>query len=181
MRLRVWLARVVGVLTARRRDARLEEEMPTHLDALVAAHEARGLPPTEARLAAPARLRRRRSHASKPHRAQAGLPWLDAVVARCRALALRRLAPSRGSPPRSSPHWPSASAVRWRLSALVTAISRATPPFRDPGDGHGHRHYRRARADAPIVSWPDYQTGATRRGPSTDLAAFAGASVTLGR
>lgn len=51
-RLRVWLARAWGAITGGRRDAELAEEIAAHLDLLAAEHEARGLSPDAARLAA---------------------------------------------------------------------------------------------------------------------------------
>ena len=50
--LRVWLARLLGTLTGRRREDDLHDELETHLAMLAEEHERRGLDPSAARLAA---------------------------------------------------------------------------------------------------------------------------------
>ena len=177
MRLPVWLARITGFLTARRRDARLDEEIRTHLEALTTDHEARGLPRREARLAAQrdfggvAQVR-------EAHRALAGLPWLDAVR-RDFGVAVRRIV----GEPAFSAAVVAALAIgiggAVAVVGAVTAISRATPPFRDPAavmavatiDARGRR------AD---VSWPDYVDWRDQTRGFEQMAAFAGALLALG-
>jgi putative ABC transport system permease protein len=174
---RVWLARLAGVLTTRRRDARLDEEIRTHLEALAAAHQAWGLSPDEARLAA------RRDFGGvdrvrEAHRALAGLPWLDAVR-RDAVVAVRRVV---GEPAFSAAVVAALTIGIGGAVAVVgavTAISRATPPFRDPAavmsiatiDARGRR------AD---VSWPDYVDWRDKTRGFEAMAAFAGASLALG-
>ncbi|MEO5822927.1 MAG: permease prefix domain 1-containing protein, partial [Vicinamibacteraceae bacterium] len=50
--LRVWLTRLLGTLTGRRREDGLREELETHLELLADEHRRRGLSDAEARLAA---------------------------------------------------------------------------------------------------------------------------------
>jgi len=50
--LRVWITRLVGTLTGRRREDELREELETHLELLADEHRRRGLSDDEARLAA---------------------------------------------------------------------------------------------------------------------------------
>ena len=51
-RVRVWLARALGLLRIGRREAELSEEIREHLDLLAQEHVRRGLSPDEARVAA---------------------------------------------------------------------------------------------------------------------------------
>jgi putative ABC transport system permease protein len=176
MPLRQWFARAAGVVGRDRREARLDEEMRAHLDALTDAHLARGLSREEAQLAA------RRDFGGvdqvrEQHRDQAGLPRLEAAV-RDLGHAVRRL--------RSDGWFTSAVVAAMAIgiggavavTGAVTAISMATPPFRDPGsvmavasvDAQG----RRAE-----VSWPDFQDWRGQTRTFTDLAAYAGASVVV--
>jgi putative ABC transport system permease protein len=78
-RLRVWMSRTLDVVLRRRRDDRLSEEIDTHLDLLAAEHVARGMSPSEARLAA-----RRAFGGVEPmkeaYRDQRGMPGLDSLV-----------------------------------------------------------------------------------------------------
>ena len=176
-RLRVWIARIVGPVVARRRDARLREEIAAHLEALAAEHERRGLSPAAARVAA-SRDFGGTIATVEAHRAQAGLAWLDAL-ARDLALGLRRL--------RLEP-WFSAAVVAALAIGIggavavvgtVTAISWATPPFRDPAavmavstiDARGRRG---------DVSWPDFVDWRDQSRAFNDMAAFASASMALG-
>jgi putative ABC transport system permease protein len=177
MRPRIWLARIIGALAARRRDARLEEEIQAHLDALAAAHEARGLTPADARLAAK-RDFGAVDRVREAHRALAGLPWLDAVQHDL-VVAVRRVA----GEPAFSVAVVAALAIgiggAVAVVGAVTAISMATPPFRDPGavmavstiDARGRR------AD---VSWPDYVDWRDQSRAFAEMAAFASASMALG-
>lgn len=76
--LRVLLSRVLDLILGYRRDARLDEEVRTHLDLLAAEHQAHGMSASEARLAA------RRSFGGVDamrarHRDHRGLPMLDAL------------------------------------------------------------------------------------------------------
>ena len=167
-RLAVLLARVAGTFTGARRDARLAEEIDAHLDALAAAHEARGLSPQAARLAA------RRDFGgvdqmTERHRDQRAFQWVDAVVHDFR-LAVRRL--------HAEPWFSTAVIVALAIGVggsvsvvgAVTAISGAQPPFRDP-DGVlsvGTVDDRGRRAD---VSWAEFQEW---RDASLDLRASRG-------
>jgi hypothetical protein len=46
--LRVWLSRMIGLLTMGRREADLSEEIQAHLDSLTDEYVARGLSPSDA-------------------------------------------------------------------------------------------------------------------------------------
>ncbi|MGD9904844.1 MAG: ABC transporter permease [Vicinamibacterales bacterium] len=75
---RVWFARVIGALTGRRRDQRLDEEVRDHLQRLTDDGIARGLSPADAALAA------RRAFGGVDQvtaacRDQRGWPWLASV------------------------------------------------------------------------------------------------------
>lgn len=88
-----WFSRLLDVVLRRRRDARLDEEIATHLEALRADHERRGLSPGEAALAA------RRSFGgidqTKAHvRDARGWPWLVSMAQDVR-FALRYLTRDR--------------------------------------------------------------------------------------
>lgn len=176
-RLAVLLARLAGTFGSARRDARLAEEVAAHLDALAATHEARGLPPHEARLAA------RRDFGgvdqmTERHRDQRGVAWVDALGRDVR-LALRRL--------RAEP-WFSAAVIAALAIGIggsvsvvgaVTAIAWSQPPFHEP-DGVlsvGTIDDQGRRAD---LSWVDYRDwrGASRS--FAHLAAFSGAFFTVG-
>jgi predicted permease len=78
-RLRVWFSRTLDVVLRRRRDARLSEEIDTHLDLLAAEHIARGMSPDDARHAA-----RRAFGGVEPmkeaYRDQRGMPGVDSLV-----------------------------------------------------------------------------------------------------
>jgi len=176
MRFRVWLARLVGTVSARRRDARVQEEIQTHLDALTAEHHARGLTLAEARLAA------RRDFGSalavvEAHRALAGWSWLDAAW-RDVVVAGRRL--------RHEPLFAAAVVTSLAVgiggavavAGAVTAISQATPPFRDPASvmAIGTIAADGRRAD---VSWPDFTVWREEARTFDGLAANAGGSFTV--
>jgi predicted permease len=92
-RVRVLLSRVLDLIFRRRRDARLLEEIDTHLDLLTAQYRARGLTADEARAAA------RRSfggveQVKAAYRDQRGVPVFDALAFDLR-FALRMLAKDR--------------------------------------------------------------------------------------
>src|SRR5687768_1584715 len=77
--LRVFVSRVFDVLLRRRREARLADEIRSHLDQLTAEYTAAGLAPAAARDAA------RRAFGgvdqiTEKYRDQRGLPWLDWLV-----------------------------------------------------------------------------------------------------
>ena len=93
-RLRVWLARSVGVFTKNRRDAELREELEAHLEMAIAENLRRGMAPAEARrqaLIASGGL----TQAVEAVRDQRGLPWLESLAADVR-YAFRTLRHSRG-------------------------------------------------------------------------------------
>ncbi len=176
-RLAVLLARLAGTFTGGRSDARLAEEIDAHLDALAAAHEARGLSSHEARLAA-----RREfggvDQMTDRHRDQRGFPWVDAFVHDVR-LAVRRL--------HAEPWFSAAVIVALAIGVggsvsvvgAVTAISGAQPPFRDP-DGVlsvGTVDDRGRRAD---VSWAEFQEWRDGSVTFERLAGFSGSFFTIG-
>jgi len=174
--LRLWIARLIGAFAGRRREARLAEEMAAHLEALAAEHEARGLAPDDARLAAGRDFGRPLAIA-EAHRAQAGLPWLDAAW-RDVVLAGRRL--------RHEPLFAAAVVTSLAVgvggavavAGAVTAISQATPPFHDPASvmAIGTIGADGRRAD---VSWPDFQVWRAEAKTFDGLAANAGGSFTV--
>ena len=91
--IRVLVSRVLDLLLWRRREERLAEEIQAHLDMLSDEYAAGGLPPEDARAAA------RRAfggveQVKEVHRAQRGLPALDALTQDAR-FALRLLARDR--------------------------------------------------------------------------------------
>lgn len=176
-RLAVLLARLAGTFRGAARDARLAEEIAAHLDALAAAHRARGLSPYEARAAA-----RREfggvDQLTERHRDQRGFPWAAAFVHDV-GLAVRRL--------RAEP-WFSAAVIAAlaigvggsvSVVGAVTAISGAQPPFRDP-DGVlsvGTIDDRGRRAD---VSWAEFQDWRDAAQTFDGLAGFSRAFFTVG-
>jgi predicted permease len=89
--LRVWIMRLVGTLTGRRREDELREELETHLALLADEHRRRGLSDAEARLAARRELGGV-DQTRESFRDARGLPSLDAWLqdARFAFRALRR-------------------------------------------------------------------------------------------
>lgn len=91
--IRVYLWRLLELVSFRRREARLSEEVDAHLALLAERYVQQGLSPEDARLAA-----RRDFGAVAPmterHRDQRGLPWLDALTLDVR-FAARLLARDR--------------------------------------------------------------------------------------
>lgn len=176
-RLAVLLARLAGTVTGARRDARLAEEIDAHLDALAAAHEARGLSPHDARLAA-----RREfggvDQMTERHRDQRGFSWVNGFAHDIRH-AVRRL--------RAEPWFSAAVIVALAIGiggsvsvvGAVTAIAWSQPPFHEP-DGVlsvGTVDEQGRRAD---LSLRDYQEWREAAGSFERLAAFSGAFFTLG-
>lgn len=91
----IWISRLVDLVLARRRDARLDEEIAAHLAHLRADHERRGLSPADAELAA------RRSfggvdQTKRRYQEQRGWPGLESLVQDGR-FALRYLLRHRAS------------------------------------------------------------------------------------
>ncbi len=175
--LRVLVARWVGVVTGRSRDARLTEEAHAHIDALASEHRARGLTDYEARLAA------RRDFGgldqmSEAHREQHRPVWLEALAHDLR-LAVRRLW--------AEPWFSAAVVVALAIGiggsvsvvGAVTAIAWSQPPFPEPHEvvSVGTVDDRGRRAD---VSWLDFQEWHEAARSFEDLAAFSGVFFTLG-
>jgi putative ABC transport system permease protein len=175
--LRAWAVRLAGLVTGRSRDARLAEEVRTHLDALADGHRARGLSASEARLAA------RRDfggveQVAEAHRDQHRVMWLEAGAHDFRS-AGRRL----GAEP-----WFSAAVVvalaigiggSVSVVGAVTAIAWSQPPFPDP-DGVlsvGTIDEQGRRAD---LSWLDFEDWRDASRAFDGLAAFSGVFFTLG-
>ena len=106
------------------------------------------------------------------HRALAGLPWLDAWR-RDVVIAVRRVI----SEPAFSTAVVAALAIgiggAVAVVGAVTAISMATPPFKDPAAvmAVGTIDARGRRAD---VSWPDYLDWRDQTRAFEQMAAFAG-------
>jgi putative ABC transport system permease protein len=174
---RVWLARIAGVLTTRRRDARRDEEIRTHLEALTADHEARGLSRHDARLAAQRNFGGV-AQVREAHRALAGLPWLDAVR-RDVVVAMRRIVGEPGFSAAVVAALAIGIGGAVAVVGAVTAISMTTPPFTDPAEvmAVGTIDARGRRAD---VSWPDYVDWRNQTRAFEQMAAFAGASLAIG-
>ena len=159
--LRVWLCPHRRLFTARRSDARLDEEIagpPGGPDR--GSRGAAACTRHEARLAAQRdfggvdRVR-------EAHRALAGLPWLDAWR-RDVVVAVRRVV----SEPAFSAAVVAALAIgiggAVSVVGAVTAISMAHAPVQGSGRGDGRRHHRRARparrrvvARLPRLARPD--------------------------
>lgn len=92
-RLRAWISRLLDPVLARRRDARLSEELQAHLELMADDLSARGVPPAEARLAAQRALGGV-AQVTESYRDRRGLPSLDALLTDLR-LAARVLARDR--------------------------------------------------------------------------------------
>jgi macrolide transport system ATP-binding/permease protein len=97
--LRAFRSRFWGFLSKRRHDARLSEEIQTHLELLIAEHIARGLSPVEARIAA---LREFGGieYAKDQTRDERGLPFVESLLQDAR-FALRQLGRNPSSSRRS--------------------------------------------------------------------------------
>jgi putative ABC transport system permease protein len=172
---RVLLSRALDLLFRRSRDARLFEEIDTHLDLLAAQHEARGLTPEEARAAA------RRSfggveQVKAVYRDQRGLPAFDAIAFDAR-FALRMLI--------KDPRFTVATAVALGLGlaattsvfALLNTVLIRALPFPEADRLVGVRTVLPDAGEAP-VSYRDYLE--LRRLPAFEgLGAAADGSATI--
>jgi predicted permease len=175
MRVRPLLARCAHLLTRRRADTRLDEEIQTHLDALAEEYEARGLSPDDARREA------RRAFGGvmqmkEAHREQRTFAFVDLVVSDLRHAArglLRR--------PGTMGLALTGLAVSIGLNASIFNVLNATV-FRGVAAAHPASLVRVDRVFRQGVQndWPRTEYDVLRRMSRAQLTAWSARQVTWG-
>lgn len=181
--LRVALSRLLDLAFRRRRDARLDEEVQTHLKLLEAEHQARGMSPAQATASA------RRSFGGvdqikQIHRERRGLPIVDALAQDVR-FAVRLM--------RKDPWFTAAAVIALALgigaNSTVFAITNAALlrdlPFADPDRivALGTRDSREPFVKGPLgyrgVSYRDFEDWRVASGSFESLAAYVNGPFNL--
>jgi hypothetical protein len=176
---RVVVSRTLELLRRRQRNARLSDEIQSHLDQLADMYIARGLSPAEARLAA------RRAFGGvdqiqERYRDQRGLPFLDAFVQDFR-FAARLLVKSRSFTIAAVLALSLGIAVNTVIFTIANGMNlRALPVENADRVIHLDTQQLDGRRGRMLVSYPDFLDWQRQTQTFTSLAAYAPAIANVG-
>ena len=173
-RLRVAAARLVGLLTRRRRETQLDEEIQAHLDLLADDYRRQGLSPEDAHAAA-----RREfggvEQLKETYRDQVGLPLVDALMQDAR-FAVRTSLRHRSFTAVAVLTLALGIGVNTTLFSIVNAVLLRPLPYPDSAR---LVHINTTRQGSGPASYPDFEDWVAESTGFAGLAAFTNRSVAV--